>query len=114
MTDALGSTGLLALFPGQAEAIEPEVVAARTDATCRGKPALNNKRCRTDLCGGSNCVCAETRSGYKRCVQLRDLRCPEQDRCDGDNDCDRGKVCIKIGACCGHPRRNVCVDLCGN
>jgi hypothetical protein len=115
----LGSTGLLALFPGMARAselnvLDEMVVVADTDPGCRGEPAISNQGCRAGLCGGNqNCICAKTVSGHKRCVQIRDLRCPSQDRCDR-NDCPQGKVCIQIGGCCGHPRRNFCVDLCGN
>ncbi len=90
------------------------VVVADTDPGCRHEPAINNENCRPSLCGGNrNCVCAEAVSGHKRCVQIRDLRCPDRDRCDR-GDCAKGKVCIKIGGCCGNRRRNFCADLCGN
>jgi hypothetical protein len=104
----LGSIGLLALFPG--------VAGARSDRKCRGKPALNNTRCGGRIvCRGrnQNCVCAEeAMGGDKRCVQLRSIPCPRRDECDRNRDCRSNEVCIKVGGCCGHPRRNLCVDLC--
>ncbi len=60
--------------------------------------AISNQRCRASLCGANqNCVCAETAGGDKRCVQIRDLRCPDRDRYDR-GDCGPSKVCVKIGA----------------
>jgi hypothetical protein len=105
----LGSAGLLTLFPG--------VAGARSDPQCRGEPSFNNRNCRgASTCRGrinQNCACAKTVSGDKRCVQLRNqLPCPGRDQCDGRGDCRRGAVCIQVGGCCGHPRRNLCIDLC--
>lgn len=114
----LGSSGLLALFPGVGRAselnvLDEMVVVANTDPGYRREQAISNQRCRASLYGGNrNCVCAETAGGDKRCVQIRDLRCPDRDRCDR-GDCGLGKVRVKIGGCCGH-RRNVCADLCGD
>jgi hypothetical protein len=113
----LGSTGLLALFPRAAGAQtildETGPTIARSDRGCRGELAINNRRCPENFCGGQvDCLCAETVRGDKKCVELGIERCPQQDQCDRNEDCRRGEVCIKIGGCCGRPRRNLCVGLC--
>jgi hypothetical protein len=112
----LGSTGLLALFPGVAGAqtivggTQPAVVLA---GGCQDARAINNRRCNPDSCGGNqNCFCAETVSGNRRCVNLRDERCPRQDECDSNGDCTGDQICIKVGGCCGNERRNDCVRPC--
>ncbi len=105
---ALLGGGLLALFPGVAGA------QVSTQQTCEGRPAINNQQCPITPCGGrSNCFCAETVSGAKRCVNFRNVACPKRDQCDRNRDCASGEVCIKIGGCeCGHPRRNLCIRKC--
>jgi hypothetical protein len=114
----LGSTGLLALFPRAAGAQnimeETRPTIARSDPGCRGEPAINNRRCPENRCGGGpECVCAETVRGDKKCVNIDEEVCPRRDQCDDGRDCPRGEVCIKVGGCCGRPRRNLCVSPCG-
>jgi hypothetical protein len=115
---ALLGGGLLALFPGVAGAQsnivdETDPTLAASDPGCRGEPAINNRRCPANNCGGDRrCFCNETVSGEKRCVNVRDARCPNRDQCDRDRDCGRGEVCVKVGGCCGNRRRNACVPLC--
>ena len=116
----LGSTGLLSLFPGVAGA--QSSVYGRTvtsqqigEGGCaEDEPAISNRRCEPNPCGGNrNCFCAETVRGNKRCVNFRaDQACPERDLCDSNRDCPGDEVCIKIGGCCGHRRRNDCRPLC--
>ncbi len=114
----LGSTGLLALFPraAGAQSIMDETgpTIAASDPGCRGEPAINNRRCPENRCGGGpECACAETVNGDKRCVNLDEEVCPRRDQCDDGRDCPRGEVCIKVGACCGgRTRRNLCVRPC--
>ena len=114
----LGSMGLLALFPrvAGAQSIVPddEVGVAASDPGCQGEPAINNRRCpEENRCGGDpECACAETVGGDKRCVNLRIERCPRRDQCDRNRDCPQGEICIKVGGCCGNPRRNLCVRPC--
>jgi hypothetical protein len=103
-TEAQGAYGLL---DGSAPTTEA------SDPTCKGEVALNNRRCRAHQCTSNrNCFCAETVNGDKKCVNLRDVRCPRRDECDGNGDCRGGEVCIKVGGCCGNRRRNDCVPLC--
>jgi hypothetical protein len=114
----LGSTGLLALFPRAAGAQSSIMdktgpTIARSDRGCRGEPAINNRRCVDNPCGGQiDCLCAETVRGDKKCVELGIERCPRRDQCDRNEDCRRGEVCVKVGGCCGRPRRNLCAGLC--
>jgi hypothetical protein len=114
----LGSTGLLALFPRAAGAQsimdQTEPTIAASDPGCQGEPAINNRRCPENNCRGRfDCLCAETVHGDKKCVELIFERCPQQDQCDDGRDCPRGEICIKVGGCCDHPRRNLCVSPCG-
>ena len=115
----LGSTGLLSLFPGVAGA--QSSVYGRTvtsqqigEGGCaEDEPAISNRRCEPSPCGGNqSCFCAETVSGNRRCVNLRRAVCPRRDECDSNRDCPRGEVCIKVGGCCGNPRRNDCRPVC--
>jgi hypothetical protein len=113
----LGSTGLLALFPRAAGAqsivSDGVSVAGHKNPGCQGERAISNRRCPFNICGREHyCVCAETVGGEKKCVNV-DERCPRRDECDRNEDCARGEVCIKVGGCCGRPRRNDCVPLCG-
>jgi hypothetical protein len=114
----LGSTGLLALFPGVAGAQsildQTEPGTTDSDPGCQGEPAINNKRCPDNGCRGRfDCLCAETVGGGKRCVELAFERCPGRDQCDSNEDCPQGEFCIKVGGCCGRRRRNLCVSPCG-
>ena len=119
---ALLGGGLLALFPGVAGAQsnivddvdETDPTLAASDPGCRGEPAINNRRCPLTSCGGrSNCFCATTVGGDKRCVNFRNAVCPTRDECDRNRDCASGEVCIEIGGCeCGRPRRNLCIRTC--
>jgi hypothetical protein len=116
---ALLGGGLLAMFPGVAgaQSIVPddEVSAARrVTKGCEHGAAINNKTCPGHKCGRRRgCFCATTVGGDKKCVNLRNAQCPEQDECDSNMDCPRGSVCLKVGGCCGHPARNDCRPLCG-
>jgi hypothetical protein len=113
----LGSTGLLALFPRAAGAQsivdQTDPTVAASDPACQGERAINNRRCPNNRCGGDpECACAETVNGDKRCVNIDNEVCPRRDQCDSERDCSLGEVCIKVGGCCGRPRRNLCVRLC--
>ncbi len=92
----------------------PALGQVEAAAACSG-PAIDNDRCVANRCGGTRrrpCLCAETVSGNKRCVNLRGESCPNTDQCDSNADCDQDEVCIKVGGCCGHPGRNLCVRRC--
>jgi hypothetical protein len=102
---ALLSGGLLALFPG--------VAGAQNSTGCQGRPAINNRVCPETNCRDNpDCLCATTVAGNKRCVNLANEVCPATDECDRNRDCPNDEVCIRIGGCCGRPRRNLCVPLC--
>ena len=116
----LGSTGLLSLFPrmagAQSSVYGRTVTAQQFSGGCaEDEPAINNRACIGNMCGGNrNCFCAETVTGKNRCVNLRaDEACPQRDQCDSNRDCPGDMICIKIGGCCGHPRRNDCARPCG-
>ena len=101
---AILSGGLLAFFPGTAQAVGcPE-----------GQRAINNRRCPRNACGGAGdrCFCAETVNGNKRCVDLSGEECPNRDQCDSNEQCPEGELCIKVGGCCGQGRRNLCARAC--
>ena len=84
-----------------------------TDPTCQGKRSIDNRICPESRCGGrAGCLCARDANGDKRCVNLRDVRCPGRNRCNDNFDCRRGEICIKTGGCCPG-RRNTCVPRCG-
>jgi hypothetical protein len=104
---ALLGGGLLALFPGAAGA---QVNVAQG---CAGQMAVNNKTCGGAPCGGNpQCVCARTVSGEKRCANFFNVFCPKRDECDNNRDCAGGEICIQVGGCCMHPKRNLCVPKC--
>jgi hypothetical protein len=114
----LGSTGLLALFPRMASAQsildQTGPTIAASDPGCRGEPAINNRRCPENNCRGRfDCQCAETVRGEKKCVELLFEDCPRRDQCNNSRQCPENEVCIKVGGCCGNPRRNLCVSPCG-
>jgi hypothetical protein len=90
------------------------VEVARDNQTCADKPAISNRRCpRVVQCGGEEfCTCARTVDGDKKCIGLRSAHCPNVDECDSDRDCGSGRVCVQVGACCGHERRNACWRRC--
>ena len=91
-----------------------EVSGEASDGKCQGKAAFNNKHCAADRCSRNGaCVCATTTHGDKRCVSLVGAVCPTRDECNNDKQCGKGEVCIKIGGCCGHGKRNLCIDVCG-
>ena len=115
----VGSTGLLSLFPGMAGAQSSVYGTAVTTAAVgqggcpEDEPSISNRACEPNPCGGNmNCFCARTVDGNKRCVNLRNARCPRRDECDSNQDCPRGEVCIKVGGCCGNRRRNDCRPVC--
>ena len=99
----LGSTGLLALFPGK----------ARAQGCTQGGPAINNHSCEIHSCGGDPaCACAEAVNGKKYCVSAV-FPCPNRDQCDRNRDCPGDQLCIKVGGCCGfRRRRNACIPRC--
>jgi hypothetical protein len=104
---ALLGGGLLAMFPGVAGA------QVSVQAGCAGKPSVNNKKCPETNCGGNtSCFCATTVANVKTCVNFVNEVCPTRDECDRNRDCASGEVCIKIGGCCGRPRRNLCIRRC--
>jgi hypothetical protein len=116
----LGSTGLLSLFPGAAGAQNTldqmglTAAAVGQGGCAEGEPAINNRECRPNPCGGNrNCLCAETVSGNKRCVNLRaTIACSGTSDCDSNRDCSGDKICIKFGGCCGGRRFNICARPC--
>ena len=86
---------------------------ADTDPTCKGKPAINDRACRAAGCTRDHdCGCATTVNGQKRCVNLGTARCPLRDQCDRNKHCARGRVCVRVGGCCGRDRY-ACLLLCG-
>jgi hypothetical protein len=121
--------GLAALGTG---ALGRAPAGAKTDRSCKRKPAIDNQRCppedameegmgtggpETGIPGQCTdnpaCFCAITVAGDKRCVNLGgDEKCPNRDQCDSGEDCRRGEVCIKVGGCCGNRRFNLCVRRC--
>ena len=117
----LGSTGLLSLFPRVAGAqsivdqADDVTVSSHRQPGCSGERSIDNNSCAFNQCGPEHqqCFCARTVSGENRCVNLENERCPGRDRCDSNRDCPQGEVCIQVGGCCGRPRRNDCVRLCG-
>jgi hypothetical protein len=60
------------------------------------------------------CFCVLDVNGDRRCVSPVEFPavCPKRDRCDRNSDCPTGKVCAKVGGCCGHKKRNACLTLC--
>ena len=115
----VGSSGLLALFPGFAGAQDtgegtPLNVTVVGQGGCKeGEPAISNRSCRANQCGSKQmCLCAKTVSGSKRCVNVLNAECPRRDECDSNRDCPGDRICIQAGGCCGHPRRNKCLRPC--
>ena len=102
--------GVLTLLPGVARG---QVEAESTNCP-EDERAINNRRCPTNSCaaGEPGCRCAETVNGNKRCVKFNREDCPSTDQCDSNEDCDGDEVCIKVGGCCGKPRRNLCARTC--
>jgi hypothetical protein len=103
---ALLGGGLLALFPGAADAQQND---------CANKPAINNRkgRCPRSRCGlNNNCRCATTVRNKKTCVNFRNASCPTRNECNSTRDCARGRVCVLVGGCCGHKNRHLCAPKC--
>jgi hypothetical protein len=101
---ALLGGGLLALFPGAADAQE---------GGCANKSAINNTKCPRSRCGLSDrCRCATTVKGKKTCVNFRTGSCPTRNECNRTSDCVRGRVCVKVAGCCGHKNRHRCATKC--
>ena len=117
---ALGALGGSVLGSGRAGAQDtPLVLDARgpttqaSDPTCQGEPAFNNRICPPNRCAAAGSFCGEAADGNKRCVKVaRDQYCPRRDQCDRNRGCRSGEACMKVGACCGHPTRNLCLPLC--
>jgi hypothetical protein len=115
---ALG-VGSAVLGPSGARARRAPLVADRsgpssegTDAICKGKPAISNKSCSFTACG-TNCACAVSTSGKKKCVQFSGgITCPIEDECNRSGDCAAGEVCIKVGKCCEGRKFNQCASQC--
>ena len=98
--------------PGLPDGSGPSTQAS--DPTCRGERGISNETCVANRCTTNRfCFCAETVNGEKRCVNLREEKCPLRDQCDRNRDCRGGEVCVRIGGCCGFRGRNACVRLCG-
>ena len=97
------------MFPGAAGA-----QAVGRGGCAEDEPAINNRVCIGNPCGGNpNCLCAETVSGNKRCVNLRaTIACSGQSDCDSNRDCSGDKICIKFAGCCGGRRFNICARPC--
>ena len=99
----LGGT-LLALLPEAAEAQQQQ---------CANKKAINNRNCPRSTCGlNDNCRCATTVRDKKTCVNFRARSCPTRNQCNSTSDCARGRVCVKVGGCCGHKNRHLCAPKC--
>ena len=86
---------------------------------CMGKARFNNRTCPSfsdTVCketANQICSCIETVSGATRCIDVtHGLLCPKKDECDRNRDCASGKICVKIGGCCGGRRRNKCAPKC--
>jgi hypothetical protein len=91
-----------------------EVTTQATDPRCRGERAINNVACPRNRCTDSpGCFCTETVRGNKKCVSLRDARCPARAQCNRNTDCGSGEACVKVGGCCGQGDRNLCAPICG-
>ena len=116
---ALLGGGLLAMFPGVAgaQSIVPDdevSVAGHRNPGCQGEAAINNRKCPFNRCGpGHACECATTVGGNKRCVRTREATCPRRNQCNSSRQCPGNQYCIKVGGCCGHPGRHLCVEPCG-
>ena len=101
---ALLGGGLLALFPDAADAQQQQ---------CANKKAINNNRCPNSKCGlNNNCRCATTVRDIKTCVTFSNESCPRRNKCNRTSDCVPGKVCVKVGGCCGHKGRHLCAKKC--
>ena len=84
----------------------------RTDAICKGKPAMSNQLCPFTACGtGTDCECVVSVNGDKKCVVTGGVDCPSEDECDRNRDCAAGEVCSRVGGCCGG-RKNQCLSRC--
>jgi hypothetical protein len=83
----------------------------RTDALCKGRPAMSNKLCPFAACG-TDCECAMSVNGDKKCVVTGGVSCPSEDECDRNRDCAAGEFCIKVGGCCTNPQFNQCLLRC--
>jgi hypothetical protein len=88
------------------------VTVERTDAVCKGQPAISNRVCGASACQRFGCECAESVTGSKKCVNTSPFVCPSVDECNRNRDCGPRGVCIKVGACCGGSRNNLCVPSC--
>jgi hypothetical protein len=106
------STGLLTLFPHR-RAQAQEFITCPED-----EPAISNRRCVINRCGpasceASACFCVTTVEGDKRCIDGGSIEeCPTSDECDSNRDCPGEQLCLKVGGCCGHRRRNLCGQPC--
>jgi hypothetical protein len=114
---ALLGGGLLAMFPGVAgaQSIVPDgvEVTAHNNPGCKGERSISHNSCAFNSCGRRrDCFCATTAGGNKRCVSLRDERCPRRNQCNTSRQCPGNQYCIQTGGCCpGRP--NACVEPCG-
>lgn len=101
-----------AAAPDYASAVD--VAGEATDGKCHGKAAVNNHHCAAHGCSSNGvCICQKTINGNKQCVNPRGVSCPKKDECNHNKDCPPDSICAKVGGCCGHPKRNLCVPLCG-
>ena len=84
----------------------------RTDAICKGKPAMSNQLCPFTACGtGTDCECVVSVNGDKKCVVTGGVDCPSEDECDRNRDCAPGLGCFKVAGCCDS-RNNLCLPAC--
>jgi hypothetical protein len=107
----LGSTGLLGLSSRRSEA------QVTFEGCSREDPFVNNQECPSATCGPTPCAnldcrCVLTRQGGVRCVDFSCEFCPTRDECDVNGDCPSGQRCVRVGGCCGNPRRNLCAPDC--
>ena len=109
----LGSTGVLGLFSRRADANTGHFVPCDRETS----DFINNFTCNGDECGPAHCEtmdchCVLTRQGGVRCANFAGEHCPATDQCDVNGDCPDNQLCVRVGGCCGHPRRNLCVRRC--
>ena len=104
---ALLGTALIPLFSSPAEA------RRRRRNPCKGKtPICTSTPGTTENCkGNSQCFCARTVEGRKKCVDITLLACPSTNECDSSRDCSADEFCLVLSACCGNTN-NACVRRC--
>ena len=87
---------------------------ARRRNPCKGKtPICTSTPGTTENCkGNSNCFCARTVEGSKKCVDITTLSgCPATNECDSSRNCSADEFCLVLSGCCGNTN-NACVRRC--